>query len=139
MANRRTIFLDTSFFKALVDPKDEFHNQARDINVVLIKNNVILVTTNYILDESFTLIRKRCGLQKAQELREKIAQYSFMVQVVRVTALHDGKAWEWFQNDWSGLSFTDCISFVIMQQRNITSVATFDQHFKRAGFTIVGP
>lgn len=139
MANKRpSVFLDTSFFKALVDPKDEFHSQAHDINAALIKNHVTLVTTNYILDETFTLIRKRCGLQKAQELREKIAEHSFSIQVIRISASHDAKAWVWFKNSWSDLSFTDCVSFVIMKQRDIVLVATFDHHFKQAGFTIVG-
>ena len=133
------IFIDTSFFKALVDQKDEFYDQALKINTALIKDNTMLVTTNYILDETFTLIRKRCGLAKALKLRENIANHSMTIHVVRVTTIHDAEAWTWFQNDWSGLSFTDCVSFVVMQQRNITSVATFDKHFTRAGFTIVEP
>jgi uncharacterized protein len=33
-------------------------------------------------------------------------------------------------------SFTDCISFTIMQQRNISLALTADPHFRQAGFEI---
>jgi predicted nucleic acid-binding protein len=33
--------------------------------------------------------------------------------------------------DWG---LTDCISFVIMQQENITEAFTTDKHFEQAGF-----
>jgi uncharacterized protein len=36
-------------------------------------------------------------------------------------------------------SFTDCISFVIMQQRKIIVALTADQHFRQAGFEITFP
>jgi predicted nucleic acid-binding protein len=32
-------------------------------------------------------------------------------------------------------SLTDCISFAVMQQRNITDALTTDHHFKQAGYT----
>lgn len=32
---------------------------------------------------------------------------------------------------------TDCISFVLMQQRGVTQVLTADHHFEQAGFQIV--
>jgi len=34
------------------------------------------------------------------------------------------------------LSFTDCVSFVLMKSKNIKKVFTFDYHFQLAGFQI---
>jgi uncharacterized protein len=34
-----------------------------------------------------------------------------------------------------GWSLTDCISFVVMQDRGITDALTADHHFEQAGFT----
>lgn len=31
-------------------------------------------------------------------------------------------------------SLTDCISFVVMQQRGIRQALTFDRHFEQAGY-----
>ncbi len=31
---------------------------------------------------------------------------------------------------------TDCISFVVMQQHNLTKVLTVDRHFEQAGYEI---
>jgi predicted nucleic acid-binding protein len=36
--------------------------------------------------------------------------------------------------DWS---LTDCISFVVMQERGLTEALTADRHFEQAGFTIL--
>ena len=35
------------------------------------------------------------------------------------------------------ISFTDCLSFIVMQQKNIQKVFTFDKHFEYAGFRII--
>jgi predicted nucleic acid-binding protein len=32
-------------------------------------------------------------------------------------------------------SLTDCISFVVMEERGITQALTYDHHFEQAGFT----
>lgn len=135
----KLIFLDTSFLKALVDGKDDFHSLAESIWSDLKKQDVKLVCTNFIFDELFTLLRKRCGLQKALDARSFIADDTTQLLFIRITIQDEANAWIWFPNDWSDLSFTDCTSFAVMKRLDITHVATFDQHFQRAGFTIVKP
>ena len=132
------IFIDTSFFKALIDEKDDFHSGAVQILTSLEKDKANLVTTNYILDESITLLRIRCGIDRVKDLRRSLAELK-PLKIYRVFAQDDAKAWNWFWNDWSNLSFTDCTSFAVMKRLDLTHVATFDQHFKRAGFTIIKP
>jgi uncharacterized protein len=34
-------------------------------------------------------------------------------------------------------SLTDCISFVVMQERGLTEALTADRHFEQAGFSIL--
>ena len=130
------IFLDSSFFKALIDPKDDFHRQAKIIWENIFTSNLKLLTTNYILDETFTLLRVKCGLKIVKKLCEVLDQFAEKIKVVRVLPTDDTNAWEWFWNDWSKLSFTDCTSFAVMKRLSLTKVATFDQHFASAGFTI---
>ncbi len=130
------IFLDTSFFKALLDSKDDFHNKAKIQWGLFRQQDVDLVTTNYIVDESFTLIRIRCGLSVAQKLRGILYEGAEYIKMIRVTVDDDAGAWAWFEKDWSKLSFTDCVSFAVMKRLGLTDAATFDKHFKRAGFTV---
>ncbi|MDO8657788.1 MAG: PIN domain-containing protein [Candidatus Levybacteria bacterium] len=129
-------FIDSSFFKAIIDKKDDFNEKANKILKRLEKENASLITSNYILDESFTLIRTRCGLKMVDEFRKNLASSSQTLKIIRVTIADEAKAWEWFLNDWSKLSFTDCVSFALMKRLNLTRVATFDEHFKKAGFKI---
>ncbi len=131
------IFIDTSWLKALLDEKDEFHEQAVSIFSELEKDPQILVTTNYVLDESFTLMRVKCGLERAKQLRDKLAEMGTILKIVRVTAVDDVNAWNWFLQEWKKLSFTDCTSFVVMERLDLKQVITFDKHFSRAGFEIV--
>ncbi len=132
----QVIFLDTSFFKALLDPKDDFHNKAKTQWGLFRHQDIDLVTTNYIVDESLTLIRIRCGLSAAKQLRGILYEGAEYIKMIRVTVDDDAGAWEWFEKDWSKLSYTDCVSFAVMKRLEITDVATFDEHFTRAAFTI---
>jgi uncharacterized protein len=132
----KTIFLDSSFFKAVIDKQDDFYTIARNAWYSLIENNYQLITTNYILDETYTLIRVKCDLKKALELRDVLGNEQLNLTIIRVTIDDDGSAWDWFNKDWSKLSFTDCVSFAVMKRLEIHEVATFDKHFEKAGFKI---
>ena len=128
------VFIDTSMFKALVDPKDEFYREANGIWEKLKNEESDLITTNFILDETFTLIRIRCGRLLSLELRKRLAEGLRRIKIVRVLALDEKQAWPWFELDWNGLSFTDCVSFAVMKRLGIVRAAAFDKHFFRAGF-----
>ncbi|OGK53571.1 hypothetical protein A3B56_01345 [Candidatus Roizmanbacteria bacterium RIFCSPLOWO2_01_FULL_45_11] len=134
--NSDELFIDTSAFKALVDPKDEFHSAAVRIWDSLRNKHNRFITTNYVLDESFTLIRVRCGVQVADIFRHTLLK-SPELSIIRVTIDDEASAWKWFMNDWNKLSFTDTVSFAVMTRLNIRRVVTFDKHFSRAGFLMV--
>lgn len=131
------IFADTSFFKAFVDEKDDFHEDAVRILMKIETSNENLLTTNYILDETVTLIRVKCGLEKVRDLKKALEEVQKII-IRRVLPVDEKNAWNWFWNDWSNLSFTDCVSFALMKRLDLKRVATFDEHFQRAGFEVEG-
>ena len=47
------------------------------------------------------------------------------------------EGWEFFQQPQDkDYSLTDCISFLVMTQKSLDTVLTFDKHFSQAGFII---
>ena len=137
MAFDNSVFVDTSAFKAVLDEKDDFHLIATRVWADLLKKDTLLVTSNFIVDETLTLIRIRCGLAKAKEFKEKIINSLKSLKIVRVMSIDERNAWHWFINEWKDLSFTDCVSFAVMERLGLEKVASFDQHFAKAGFKIV--
>lgn len=133
-----SVFVDTSLFKAVLDEKDDFHLLGTKILAELLEKDTLLMVSNFIVDETLTLIRIRCGLEKAKEFKEKIIGSLKSLKIVRVTTADERNAWNWFISQWRDLSFTDCTSFAMMKRLGLTQVATFDQHFAKAGFKIVG-
>ena len=73
----------------------------------------------------------------AIDLLDRIEQSS-RIEVVHVTPELYAKGWKLYGNrldkDWGVI---DCISFVIMQERNLTEALTSDHHFEQAGFEIL--
>ncbi len=131
------IFIDTSFFKALIDHNDQFHPLAVKIWEEVRGSGYQLVSSNYIIDETVTLLRARAGLSAVMSFRE-ILTNSRLIKIARVSVNDEAKGWNWIQKDWSNLSFSDCVSFSQMKRLGINKACTFDKHFSRAGFEIVG-
>lgn len=127
-------FVDTSMFYALVDENDDFHKQATQIWEKQKPGKNQLLTSNYILDETFTLIRQRRGRKIVDEFRKSLLSG---IKIIRVTVADEAGAWDFFLQDWSELSFTDCVSFALMKRLDIKLALTFDEHFRRAGFELV--
>jgi uncharacterized protein len=132
------VFVDSSAFRALIDENDDFNQRAEKILADLVKTKCELVTSNYIIDECATLIRMKSGFKKAMLFKKYLTESDPVISLYRVRIKDESDAWKWFENEWSGLSFTDCVSFAMMKRLGIKKVFGFDQHFERAGFVQVG-
>ena len=130
----KRIFIDSSAFLALEDESDEHHEEAirfRDHD--LLSGNYEFITTSYILDETLTLIRSRLGILPSINFSKKIRK-SQIVKILSVTKEEEEKALDLFEKyDDKTFSFTDCISFVMMQDLGIHEAFTFDEHFVQMG------
>lgn len=129
------IFIDTSAFLALEDESDQYHEMALQFREqVLRKRRYELITTSYILDETLTLIRFRISIKASIDFSKKIRK-SKVVKIARVSREIEEKALDIFERyDDKDFSFTDCVSFVVMQENGIKEAFAFDEHFNQMGF-----
>jgi len=137
MDYRTGIFVDTSAFRALLDKKDDFYDKAEELWEKIKKRNCFLLTSNFILDESYTLLKVRGNLGTAKEMKGFLINSEILIKICRVTVRDEVDAWKWFCQDWSKLSFTDCVSFAVMKRLGLKEAFSFDRHFVKAGFKLV--
>ena len=134
----REIFIDTSAWYAIEDASDENHESALLFKEKIIAERYNWVTTNYILDETYTLLLDKIGYTDTVRFRQNINEISELeiLAVVHISESMAENAWEVFEkyNIDKQWSFTDCTSKVVMEQREITEVFAFDHHFEQMGF-----
>ncbi len=133
----KPIFVDSSAWIALNSKRDQFHNKAVDTNKELLQKRHHYVTTNFVLDETYTALLMKIGHFAAVDFGERIRS-SQVVQVIHITPDIEESAWELFkQYSDKEFSFTDCTSFEVMRRMNLTKAFTNDHHFEQIGFNIL--
>lgn len=127
------IFVDTSAWYAYVNAKDPGH---RLISSLLENSDGLLVTTNFIFDETITLVRMRFGYRAAIDVGETLLNPN-NVLMEKITGKDEKLAWQLFsvRKDQS-YSFTDCTSFILMKRLKITHAIALDKHFSIEGFIV---
>ena len=128
------LFIDTAGWMAMADAKDPLHLKSLKFRDKSLEEGAILVTSNYILDETLTLIRMRLGIEAAEKWWGLISE-SIRCNVEWITPDRAQKALHFFFR-WrdQSFSFTDCTSFTLMRELVIENVLTADTHFITAGF-----
>ena len=133
------IFIDTSAWIAIEDKKDINHLKALQFKKQLLDSQKRLITTNYILDETYTLMLLNLEYTRTINFKQKLDDLidSNLVIVVYVTSDVEKESWEAFErfNKDKTWSFTDCTSKVIMNMFNFLEAFTFDRHFEQMRFT----
>ncbi len=130
----RTVFADTGYWVALVNPHDDLHQEA--LNTSRSMGPVFTVTSDPVLTELLNDFGQR-GPQLRRAAAELVDQLKKdpNCEVVPWTAslFHAGFALYKRRGDkhWS---LTDCTSFVIMQERSLSESLAHDQHFEQAGY-----
>jgi uncharacterized protein len=131
-----SVFIDTAAYLACFCSKDAYNTRATKCWQILRKGGFSFSTSHHVLDELATLLGRRTSFSfSAKKLKEI---YSSDTIVERTTEEDELEALIYFQKYADQkVSFTDCLSFVIMKKFNIKQVFTFDRHFEYAGFEII--
>ena len=128
------IFVDTGAFLARYLSRDEHHEKATRPWKTLVRRNWKCYTSNFVLDETFTLLARRSSYSFAAE-RARTLYSSKALEILRPTSEDEHDALLRFEKYADQeVSFTDCISFVLMKRRRLGRAFAFDRHFKDAGF-----
>ena len=127
-----TVFADSFYFFALVNPKDPAHSQAAAFTKTFSGR---FVTTGWVLTEVADGWAKPTTrrLFFAPLLADVRANPNALIVSCTDLLLHEGIDL-YAQRPDKEWSLTDCISFVVMQERGITEALTADHHFEQAGF-----
>lgn len=130
------IFVDTGAWFAAFVPNDPDHAAA---DAWLTKNTAPLVTTDYVLDELLTLLKRRGELERAIRLGQSILDGA-VARFEWIVPADFNAAWEVFrQFRDKGWSFTDCTSWAVMERLSIVTAFAFDRHFRQFGNVTVVP
>jgi len=132
------IFVDTSAWYAREVEDDIKHNEALEFGERLGRDEFgAIVTTDYVLDETITLLRMRRGAEPALRFARKV-EGSRSVKVIWVDkSIFDYALEILAKSGDERWSFTDCTSFAAMRQLRIGKAFTFDEHFKTAGLQLL--
>ena len=137
MRQIKRVFADANGWIALNNKRDQLHDTAVRVNQDLLSKGWRYITTNFVLDESYTGLLTNVGHFAAVNFGEKIRS-SKVVQIIHITEEIEGQAWELFKRySDKTYSFTDCTSFIAMQQFGLNEAFTSDHHFEQMRFTIL--
>lgn len=134
MSQRPAIFVDTGPWIAWMDVRDQWRQDAmREISILKAQRRS-LVTTNWVLAETYTGLVDRVARSAIARLRAMIEE-SALIQVIWVDKLIEEQAWRKFlKYDDKDVSMVDCTSFVVMEQWGLGTAFSFDHHFHQVGF-----
>ena len=130
------VFVDTSGWASFFLEDDSHHTKAYSLIEQWKQQNIQVVTTNYVLSELIVLLSGSRGQQRSVVLRFiKNIRSADWVEIVHIDESLDAEAWQFLANrldkKWS---LVDAVSFVVMQEREMTDALTADHHFEQAGF-----
>jgi len=94
------------------------------------------LATLIVLDETITLLAQRSTYQFAAERARNLFD-STSLAILRPNRNDEFVALELFEKyaDQS-VSYTDCVSFALIERENIKRAFSFDRHFRIAGFEV---
>ena len=128
------MLVDTSAFVGTFMRDDDWHEPAVEAMEKLQAGGKMMLTTS---DVSLTVLRRWAGHAQAVKVGD-ILRKSGLVKLVSIDDATREAAWKLFKKyDDQLLSFTDCTSFATMDRFQIQEAFTFDDDFRKVGYTVL--
>jgi len=132
---RPKCFLDSAYAIALSAPKDEFHERATILAENIEAESAHLITTRAVILEIGDALSSSGNRKAAIKLLTSLENDPNFVEIVPISEELYRRGFQLYRTrpdkEWG---ITDCISFIVMQDRGITEALTTDKHFQQAGF-----
>jgi predicted nucleic acid-binding protein len=127
------LFVDTWGWVAVADRGDSGHKAATEI-FRQARRSGGAVTSNFILDETFTLLFKRRPFEDAWHFTTDVVRSPF-IDIQEVTSARFSRTIDLRKrfSDKPKISFTDLSTIAIMVELGITDILTADRHFTHVG------
>lgn len=130
------LFIDTSFIVALFNRRDKYHRAAQRAAAALNDPRRPKFTTEAVITEVGNAMSSAPYRAGAVAIIDSLRSNPTL-EVISVSPALFNQAYTLYaarlDKDWG---LTDCISFVVMQQRGIIDALTVDRHFEQAGFRV---
>ena len=131
------MLVDTGGWMACADRADPAHPACIAARDTMLETGRTLITTDFVVDETLTLIRFRLGLAAANAWWRQI-DGSARLRWERIENERFERARNlFFQYRDKDLSFTDCTSVALMRELKLATVITTDRHFQQVGFDVL--
>jgi uncharacterized protein len=130
------IFVDSGAWFSTFVPSDQRHREATEW---FHQNTSPLITTDYVVDETLTLLKARGETDRALAVAEaffqgELATTHFLTEREIRTACEVFR--KYADKEWS---FTDCTSKVVIEGLDLGTAFAFDHHFQQFGGIHVVP
>jgi uncharacterized protein len=130
-----TVFVDTSaFYALLVQTEGEHESVAKAFGSILDARRP-LITSNYVLIETVSLLQHRFGLEAVRDFDSRIGP------LLRIRSIdpemHRRAMDRLLRADRRGLSLVDCSSFVVMDSEGIRQALALDADFGEQGYEVL--
>ena len=130
-------FIDTMGFYSILDRRVAHHDTANAWLETASRKRIHLYTSDYVLDETATLIKRR-GLAHVLRRFFGLLEQTQALQLIPIDMERFARTRQFFLKQLDqDYSFTDCSSFVVMQEFKIRNALTHDNHFEQAGFRVL--
>ena len=126
------LFVDTAFIQALLNPRDNYHNQAKQLFPRIRAASEVWITEAIFAEvgNALSALNRNGAVQfiqqcyRTENIRVVSIDTVLLMQALDLYQSRPDKTW----------GLTDCISFVVMRQQNLNDSMTADRHFVQAGF-----
>ena len=131
------VFIDTWGWLTLRDRKESRHQEVKDFYRQFRDQNGIIYTSDYVIDETITLVFKRLPFKTAKKSLSKIdkaiEEGYLQMEWVTPERFEKAKGLRLKYQDKPRISFTDLTSMVIMKELGVKDIITGDEHFEHVG------
>ncbi|MFZ5471951.1 MAG: type II toxin-antitoxin system VapC family toxin [Myxococcota bacterium] len=125
------VLVDTSACMAFTVRSDARHREAVATFERLAAEQATLVTSSYVLVETYALLCRRIGLDAVASFREAMLPLLDVVWVDR--ELHEKSVDLWLKRKRRTLSLVDAVSFVLFTELKLDAAFAFDSDFDEEG------
>jgi len=136
VARRDRVLVDSGAWIALLRARDRHHEDADGSFRRALRERAELITTNLIVAEVHRFLLFHMGIRPAALFLERI-DLSPQLGIEYVSAVHHQRARQWLTRlSDQVISYTDAVSFAVMEESACTAAISFDNDFVIAGFEL---